>query len=96
MAETLLDYHEVSLTYQGRSDFHQTLRKGLYMPYNELNLSPSGYIILLLILGFLLICLVKSKNTITFVSSKNNKTNNNPEYNSNYGAYIQAQGRYYN
>ena len=70
------------------------------MPYNELNLSPTGYIILMLFLGFLLICLVKSKNTITFVSPKNNKSNNKPtqanEYNANYGAYIQAQGRYYN
>lgn len=77
------------------------------MPYNELDLSPKGYIILLLFLSFLLICLVKSKNTITFVSTKNNKPNNMneqaSEYNANYGAimrrqgaYIQAQGRYYN
>lgn len=70
------------------------------MPYNELNLSPTGYIILLLFLGFLLICLLLSKNTITFVSTKNNKPNNKQlettEYNANYGAIIQAQGRYYN
>lgn len=77
------------------------------MPYNELNLSPSGYIILLIFLGILLICLVKSKNTITITYVKNNKLSNsdlrelnNPtessEYNELYGAYIQSQGRYYN
>lgn len=69
------------------------------MPYNELSLSPTGYIILLIFLGILLICLIKSKNTITIVSSKNNKPNNNPtqitEYSDRYGAYIQSQGRYY-
>lgn len=70
------------------------------MPYNELNLSPLGYTILLLFLGSLLLCLLLSKNTVTFLPKQNNKTDNKQpkatEYNSNYGAYIQAQGRYYN
>lgn len=70
------------------------------MPYNELNLSPIGYTILLLFLGSLLLCLLLSKNTVTFLPKENNKTDNKQsqatEYNANYGAYIQAQGRYYN
>lgn len=70
------------------------------MPYNELDLSPKGYILLLLFLGFLLFCLLKSKNTITFVCPDNNKPNNmneqTDEYNVNYGAYIQSIGRYHN
>lgn len=70
------------------------------MPYNELNLSPLGYTILMLFLGIMLICLLKSKTTVTFLPKENNKTDNKQPkatgYNANYGAYIQAQGRYYN
>lgn len=70
------------------------------MPYNELNLSPLGYIILALFLVILLTCLLLHKSTVTILPDNNNKTDNEqpkaPEYNANYGAYIQAQGRYYN
>lgn len=70
------------------------------MPYNELNLSPLGYIVLALFLVILLTCLLLHKSTFTILPNNNNKTDNEqpkaPEYNANYGAYIQAQGRYYN
>ena len=70
------------------------------MPYNELNLSPLGYIVLSLFLVILLTCLLLHKSTVTILPDNNNKTDNEqpkaPEYNANYWAYIQAQGRYYN
>lgn len=70
------------------------------MPYNELNLSPFGYIVLALFLVILLTCLLLHKSTFIILPDNNKKTDNKqpqaPEYNANYGAYIQAQGRYYN
>ena len=70
------------------------------MPYSELNLTPLGYIVLSLFLVILLTCLLLHKSTVTILPNNNNKTDNEqpkaPEYNANYGAYIQAQGRYYN
>lgn len=61
---------------------------------NELNLSPIGYLILLLVLAvlFYLIATTDSKIDIeeTVEDSKDTET---PEYLSRYGAVIQMQGR---
>ena len=61
---------------------------------NELNLSPIGYVIFLLVLAvlFYLIATTDSKIDIeeTVEDSKDTET---PEYLSRYGAVIQMQGR---
>lgn len=60
----------------------------------ELNLSPTGYVILLLIVVWLMIQIVKVPSKIEFTESEREQINTEPAYLERYGAVIQMQGKW--
>lgn len=60
---------------------------------NELNLSPTGYLILLLVLAVLFYFIVTAESKIEPTESVAEAENQTPAYLSRYGAVIQMQGR---
>lgn len=60
----------------------------------ELNLSPTGYVILLLIVVWLMIQIAKVPSKIELTKNERGRINDTePAYLSRYGAVIQMQGR---
>ncbi|AXJ13667.1 hypothetical protein Sp14A_17600 [Streptococcus pluranimalium] len=60
----------------------------------ELNLSPTGYVILLLIVVWLIIQIAKVPSKIEPTKGVTNRNNHSePAYLTRYGAVIQMQGR---
>ena len=60
---------------------------------NELNLSPTGYLILLLVLAVLFYFIMTAESKIEPTEDVTETENQTPAYLSRYGAVIQMQGR---